>query len=183
MILDGGGWTLLLKVNGTRTTFLHDAALWENATTFQPESPNLDATEAKLAGFGTMPFGYLRVGLVQDGVARWLILGVNGASLTSLMASGSHTTTEGRSAWRRLLPRGSLQLNCNREGVNVETPSAAARIGIVSNNQADCLTCQSWIAFGAKGNATSERACGNYAPSNGDNGSRNDGLFGYVMVR
>lgn len=183
MVLDGGGWTLLLKVNGTRTTFLHDAALWENATTFQPESPNLDGTETKLAGFSTMPFGYLRVGMVQDGTARWLILSANATSLMNLMASGNRTTAAGRSAWTRLLPRGSLQLNCNREGINVQTPSARARIGIVSNNQNDCRSCQSWIGFGAKGDVTGERACGNYAPSSGDNGARDDGLFGYVMVR
>jgi hypothetical protein len=183
MTFDGGGWTLVLKVNGTRTTFLHDSALWQDANTFQPESPNLDTTEAKLAGFATMPFGYLRVGMVQDGGTRWLIVPVQGRSLMDLLATGSHTTTVGRSAWRRLLPRASLQLNCNREGINVLTTSATARIGIISNNQNDCSTCQSWIGFGAKGDFTSERACGNYAPSSGDDGSRNEGLFGFVMVR
>jgi hypothetical protein len=183
MTFDGGGWTLVLKVNGTRATFLYDSPLWQNANTFQPESPNLDTTEAKLAGFATIPFEYLRVGMVQDGGTRWLILPMQGSSLMDLMATGSHATTVGRSAWRRLLPRASLQLNCNREGINVQTSSATARIGIISNNQNDCLTCQSWVAFGAKGVYTSERACGNYAPSTGDDGSRNEGLFGFVMVR
>jgi Fibrinogen beta and gamma chains, C-terminal globular domain len=183
MVLDGGGWTLLLKVDGTRTTFVHDAAIWEEATTLHPESPDLDLTEAKLGGYATMPFVYVRVGMVQNQATHWLILPLEGESLAALMKSGYHATNVGRSAWERLPARGSLQANCNREGINVDTPQAGARIGIVSNNQNDCSTCNSVIGLGAEGNSTGDVVCGNVAATSPDNGDRNDVLFGYVMVR
>jgi hypothetical protein len=183
MVLDGGGWTLVLKADGTKDTFHHDAAIWEEATTLHPESPDLDDTEAKLAGYSTMPFVYLRVGMVQNQATHWLILPLEGESVLALMKSGFHATNVGRSAWERLPARGSLQTNCNREGINVETAQANVRIGIVANNQNDCSTCNSWIAFGGAGNSTGELACGNVADTSPDNGTRNDALFGYVMVR
>jgi len=183
MILDGGGWTLVLKVDGAKTTFVHDAPLWTSADTLAPDAPNLDRIEAKLAGFATMPFGYLRVGMIQGASTRWLILPVDGGSLRALMTTGFHATNVGRSAWERLPSRGSLQNNCNREGINVETLEANVRIGIVANNQNDCSTCNSWIGFGAEGLGTSDMACGNYAAAAPDNGNRTDPLFGYVMVR
>jgi len=79
--------------------------------------------------------------------------------------------------------QGSLQRNCNREGINVQTPKASARIGIVANNQNDCQTCASWIAFGGMADQTGQSACGNFATTMPDNGDRQDALFGYVMVR
>jgi hypothetical protein len=183
MVLDGGGWTLVLKVDGTHTTFVHDAAIWQDATTLHPESPDLDGTEAKLGGYATMPFVYMRVGMVQNQATHWLILPIEGESVAALMASGFHATNVGRSAWERLPARGSLQLNCNREGINVDTTQASVRIGIVANNQNDCSTCNSVIGFGASGNTTGDVVCGNVAASSTDNGDRNDALFGYVMVR
>jgi hypothetical protein len=183
MVLDGGGWTLLLKVDGTKPTFLNDSPLWENGETLEPQSADLDRTEAKLAGFASMPFVYLRVGMLQNEAVHWLILPLAAESLRGLMTSGYHATNVGRSAWERLPSRGSLQLNCNREGINVATPEASVRIGIVANNQNDCSTCNSWIGFGAEGETTGERACGNVAATATDNGQRDDALFGYVMVR
>jgi hypothetical protein len=183
MVLDGGGWTLVLKVDGRQATFVHDATLWEDATTLHPESPDLDETEAKLGGYATMPFVYMRVGMLQNQATHWLILPIEGESVAALMTTGFHATNVGRSAWERLPARGSLQFNCNREGINVETVQANVRIGIVANNQNDCSTCNSVIGLGAAGNTTGDLACGNVAASSPDNGDRNDALFGYVMVR
>jgi hypothetical protein len=183
MVLDGGGWTLAMKVDGTRTTFVHDSPLWENADVFQPDSADFDRAEAKLATFATMPFGNVRVGMAQNGATRWLVLPLRAQSLVALMSSGQHATSVGRFAWERLTFQGSLQLNCNREGINVETTQASVRIGIVANNQDDCSTCNSWIGLGAEGQTTGDLACGNVAQSNTDNGARDDALFGYVMVR
>ncbi len=183
MTLDGGGWTLVLKVDGTKTTFAHDAPLWQDASVLHPEAPDLDATEAKLGGYATMPFVYVRVGMVQNQATHWLILPQEADSLAALMSSGFHATNVGRGAWERLPARGSLQSNCNREGFNVETTEASVRIGIVANNQNDCSSCNSWIGFGATGTTTGAVACGNVAANTTDNGTRDDALFGYVMVR
>jgi hypothetical protein len=183
MTLDGGGWTLVLKVDGSKTTFVHDSPLWQDTNTLHPESPDLDDNEAKLEGYSTMPFVYVRVGMVENQATHWLILPQEAVSMSRLMSSGFHATTVGRAAWERLPARGSLQFNCNREGFNVQTTEANVRIGIVANNQTDCSSCNSWIGFGATGNTTGELACGNVAANVTDNGTRNDALFGYVMVR
>lgn len=60
----------------------------------------------------------------------------------------------------------SLQKNCNKEGFNVvcqATDSPKARIGIVSNQQNDCNTCNSKIGFGTGGKPDDSNTCGNEA--------------------
>ena len=83
---------------------------------------------------------------------NWLNLPL-GASVTSLaaaMAGGYAKTTAGRYAWKALLGQpASLQLNCNQEGVNsLNTDWTTVRIGILGNEQNDCLTPDSAIGFG-----------------------------------
>ncbi len=63
MTIDGGGWTLALKANGTQSTFTYAAALWTNTATHQPQFPDLDHNEAKLQSFNTVPFNDLLVGM------------------------------------------------------------------------------------------------------------------------
>lgn len=36
MTTNGGGWTLVMKVDGTKTTFDYDAAYWTNTATLNP---------------------------------------------------------------------------------------------------------------------------------------------------
>jgi hypothetical protein len=183
MTLDGGGWTLILKISGLATTFPYTAALWTNAATFQPGSPNLDTIEAKLAGFSTMPFTNLRVGMIQGGTTRWLVLAINGSSLLSAVTGPFKATNAGIRAWEALPGAGSLQTNCTQEGFNVQTNLINMRIGIVGDNQGDCSRANSWIGFGSKGDQPTDPVCGNVANNSPDNGIRSDALFGYVMVR
>jgi hypothetical protein len=68
------------------------------------------------------------------------------------------------------------------EGINVTAGAAYARIGILSNNDTDCNSCDSWLGFGGHA-AGDSYSCGNVAYSGGDNGDRNNYFFGYVMVR
>jgi hypothetical protein len=73
MTTDGGGWTLALKVNGNLgnlvnppappPTFNYDAALWTNASTYQPQFPDLDRNEAKLQTFMSIGFTDILVGM------------------------------------------------------------------------------------------------------------------------
>ena len=83
----------------------------------------------------------------------------------------------------------SLQTNCNREGFNVVTVYGddywpKVRIGIVSNNQYDCYTCDSRIGFGTGGYPGNATSCGNYA--NGEytaEGAANITSMGYILVQ
>jgi hypothetical protein len=187
MSADGGGWTLVLKIDGAQGTFGYTSALWENASLHQPESPDLDTTEAKLASFNVVPFTELRLGMV-DGAARWIVVPHAASSLASLMSGGSFgATTAGRAAWKSLLASASLQPNCNQEGFN-NSPAGAGqarvRIGIVGNEQSSCVTPDSWIGFGGDGACgDADVGSGNIACYGGDAGDRDTRPFGYVMVR
>ena len=103
----------------------------------------------------------------------------------------------GRAAWKSLLATPSLQPNCNAEGFN-QAPGTTAgtprvRIGIIGNEQMDCLSPDSWLGIGGSGTV-----CGNVAvPANmatsvgdtarascgADNGDVTTRAFGYVFVR
>jgi Fibrinogen beta and gamma chains, C-terminal globular domain len=183
MVADGGGWTLVLKVDGTQTTFLNHSPWWENNANYRPEYPDLDVNEAKLASYGSVAFANVRVGMLQSGIARWLVVPEGAASFRELMQGGYRATTLGRAAWKSLPASGSLQTFCGREGFNVTTPAfAAVRIGIIGNEYDNCTSCDSWIGFGGELMGLGY-ACGNVARWQADNGDRDHPLFGYVMVR
>ena len=195
MVADGGGWTLALKVDGRTQTFRYDQAIWTDATLHRSDAPNYDQTEAKLETFNAVSFTELRVGLeypIGSGTTRWAILPVSvtsGARLRDLFASTTPiATTLGRTVWKGLIgPAASLQLECNQEGINVGNMYSRVRIGIVGNNEVDCVTPDSRIGIGGADNvqctfATASSA-GNSACYLPDNGEVELVAFGYVFVR
>ena len=106
-------------------------------------------------------------------------------SLYSLIADGNHRSTSlGRHTWKKLIGRqASLQRNCNREGFNCKSYSKA-RIGIISNGENNCVTCDSRIGFGAGGYPDGDdNTCGNWARHGGDNGDRDIKAMGYILVQ
>ena len=117
-------------------------------------------------------------------------------SLHSLIADGQKRKTSlGRDAWKALIgSRGSLQTYCNVEGFNVEgefmgsdndSRRARARIGIISNDFDNCITCDSRIGFGTGGRPGDNNVCGNAAHGNWkpDNGGNNIKGIGYILVQ
>ena len=106
-------------------------------------------------------------------------------SLYSLIADGEYRSTSlGRNTWKKLIGiQASLQKNCNREGFNSGTSSRRARIGIISNNENDCKTCDSRIGFGTAGHPDDSNTCGNVARYGGDNGDKHIKAMGYILVQ
>ena len=92
-----------------------------------------------------------------------------GTSLYSLIADGQHRNTlAGRNVWISLITGASLQPNCDHEGFNIKFShnknTMIARLALVANNENDCLTCDSWIGFGASYIGCDDhinQACGN----------------------
>ena len=80
-------------------------------------------------------------------------------SLYELIADEIHRNVSlGRDKWKSLIgPQASLQRNCNKEGFNVvcegseSSKYSRARMGIIANDQNDCLTCDSRIGYGTGG--------------------------------
>jgi hypothetical protein len=187
MAADGGGWTLIMKIDGTKTTFSYGAALWTDNNVFNAGAPNLDNTEAKLAGYMTLPFTQVRLGMVDGNATRWIVAPVKANSMLDLMKAGFTATSLGRNTWKSLLASPSLQPYCNLEGFNaVCGGDTKCRIGIVSNQENDCGSCDSRIGFGCTGaycGQDTNNSCGNEARCAADAGDRSVKTFGYIMIR
>jgi hypothetical protein len=192
MTSDGGGWTLVLKVDGTKSNFVYDSALWGNKSGYNIAATAMDFNEAKLPSYWSMPFTQLRVGLRTGfGDTQWLSINYAAKSLFEVIADGLYKTWTpaiGRANWKALVPQSTLQANCNREGFNNLTSVgwAAARIGIIANEQNDCGSPDSRLGIGLGGapcGLDSSSAAGNGAGCGGDLGNYNIKSFGYVMLR
>lgn len=209
MEADGGGWTLALKMDGTKPTFTYTSPLWVTTTLIAQEQAALDTTEAKLPSFTTVPFRELRLGMLDAGTTRWFVTGAFGLIQDQTVGlvvpnlvdfflekriggAGNNDGERPRidvppTTWRTLLASASGQPNCNVDGVNIGPHGnpgfvTELRIGVIFNNEADCLTPDSWIGFGSNHATIS---CGNFANASGapDNGVRNTATFGYIMIR
>ena len=119
---------------------------------------------------------------------RFIVINTKASSLYSLIADGKYRNTSlGRDSWKTLIgSEASLQSDCNKEGFNVlgnKSHHSKARIGIASNNQDDCLSCDSRIGFGTGGQFDDSNTCGNEASSySPDNGAKHIKARGYILV-
>lgn len=181
---NGGGWTLVLKVDGASKRFVFEDPLWLNADTYNGDKPKLDTVEAKLGGFASMPVTEARLGMVDGGTSRWVVVPATAPSLLDLFEGAYAKTSLGRDAWRGLVASPSTQANCNREGFNAQADDAGAavRLGILFNNENDCVSPDSFIGVGAS--SRFGNTAGNFAmPTSADDGSRDTKVFAYIMIR
>ena len=124
---------------------------------------------------------------------KFIVINKQANSLYSLIADGQYRNTSlGRDTWKSLIgSNASLQLNCNKEGFNAVGSNprgpismAKARIGIISNQQDDCASCNSRIGFGTGGRHDNSNSCGNEAfQFSPDNGDKNIKAMGYILVQ
>ena len=115
---------------------------------------------------------------------NFIVINKEATSLYSLIADGQYRATSlGRNTWKTLVgTQASLQYNCNKEGFNAVCNSyRRARIGILSNNEHVCTTCDSRIGFGI--GPLNRNTCGNVAMHGGDNGDKNIKAMGYILVQ
>ena len=97
---------------------------------------------------------------------KFIVINKQANSLYSLIADGQHRSTSlGRNTWKTLIgSQASLLPNCNKEGFNVASIDGSlgkARIGILGNNENDCIQCDSRIGFGTGGRHDDSNTCGN----------------------
>jgi len=114
-------------------------------------------------------------------------------NLSDVINGGFTPSSLGRAAWKAMVPTvGSLQPNCSREGFNVtrlsptNPQSARARIGIIGNQENDCLSPDSRIGIGTAGDGclqTDNISVGNSARCDADLGDKDYRAFGVVFVR
>ncbi|XP_028414184.1 uncharacterized skeletal organic matrix protein 5-like [Dendronephthya gigantea] len=165
-----GGWTLVMKLNGTKTNKETYAA--------QDGLEGLTEKESKLASYWNTPFTKICLGMTYNGDRKWMSFKYTGTSLYTVIEDGQFRATgAGRAAWKSLIANSSLQRNCNREGFNIYL-RFRIRIGLVANNEEGCNSCDSWLGYGAM-----DSGSGNVARFYADNGDKNLATFGYILVQ
>jgi len=159
-------------------TFSYNANLWSNYETFNLAGgeTGFDTEETKLPTYWSTPFSKICLGMKIPGdeTTNFIVINQLADSLYSLIADGRYRATSlGRDTWKTLIgPQTFLQHNCNKEGFNAHTQSAKARIGIFSNNENDCHTCDSFIGFGT-----------GWPADNGPCGDRDTKVMGYILIK
>ena len=133
-------------------------------------------------------FSKICLGMKIGHKIRFFTIHRHAKSLYSLIADGqSRATSLGRDSWKSLIgPQASLQTNCNKEGFNAicsDKVHAKARIGITSNENNDCDSCDSRIGFGTGGIPDNSNTCGNEASFSPDNGDKHIKTMGYILVQ
>ena len=123
-----------------------------------------------------------------NGQRNYLVIENTASSLHSLIADGENRDTFlGRDKWKTLIgSEASLELHCNKEGFNCmsgESDHSKARIGIIANNNNDCIRCTSRIGFGTGGAYDDSNTCGNEATIDPDNGDKHIKAVGYILVQ
>ena len=119
---------------------------------------------------------------------KFIVINKQANSLYSLIADGQYRSTSlGRDKWKSLIgSEASLQKNCNKEGFNAvggNPSNSKVRIGIISNQQNDCASCDSRIGFGTGGKHDKNNSCGNEATINSDNGDKHIKRMRYILVQ
>ncbi|XP_078351817.1 putative skeletal organic matrix protein 5 isoform X1 [Oculina patagonica] len=186
-----GGWTPAMKIDGNKGTFHYDSHFWSdrNASNLAGGLTGFDNNETKLPTYWNTPFSKICLGMKIGQELNFIVINKQANSLYTLIADGQYrNTTLGRDTWKKLIgSQASLQRNCNREGFNAVSPSdyphSKARIGIVSNEQNDCNSCDSRIGFGTGGYPDDSNTCGNEASHFPDNGDKHIKAMGYILVQ
>ena len=169
--------------------FNYDSKAWCSRSSVSPENGDtgLAHFETLLPTYWSTSFTKICLGMKVDGVTRFLRVDRAAASLYTLIADGQYRATSlGRDAWKKLIgPKASLQRNCNQEGFSSRVSSSVhsrVRIGIISNQEGNCHSPDSFIGFGGGGSGF-KNACGNGASYSPDKGDKNIKAFGYIFVQ
>ncbi|XP_065055075.1 uncharacterized skeletal organic matrix protein 5-like [Rhopilema esculentum] len=181
----GGGWTLAMKINGTKSTFSIESEYWSNEEVYNTDLGihSFFENEAKFPALSNVAFDEICIGMKASSVVNWLRLPVKSSSLLAIFSPGTYIQTNlGRSAWNNLLLSSSLQFNCNREGINVKNDAGVimARIGLIANNEKTCDTPDSFLGIGIP-----IAVCGNEALTSqvNDNGKKRIHATGFVLIK
>ena len=123
-----------------------------------------------------------------NGQLNFILVQTTAASLYSVIADGQHRGTFlGRDKWKTLIgSAASLQPNCNMEGYNNiggDPHRSKARIGIIANQENECISPDSRIGFGTGGLEDDTNTCGNEATWSPDNGDKHIKAMGYILVQ
>ena len=182
-----------------KETFHYNSSYWQNKQSYNPTGglSELDDQETKLPTYWSTSFKELCVGMKVGNDLKFVSISYPASSLYDLIADGKYRATSlGRQKWKSLINGSSLQTNCNKEGFNVVANDinlkfARTRIGLIGNNENNCVSSDSFIGFGGSDAATRgfcylknvTNTCGNSGHCFPDNGDKETKAMGYIFVR
>ena len=144
-----GGWTLVMKINGTKvnsilysdnfsqktiflsfiflsplfqTEFNYFSTCWSNKEIYAVKDglEGLTEKQTKLASYWNTPFDKICLGMKVNGVTKWIVINRQATSLFNVIADEDRKdTTAGKDPWRSLMDSSLLDKYCNREGFNI----------------------------------------------------------------
>ncbi|XP_028417794.1 uncharacterized protein LOC114542445 isoform X1 [Dendronephthya gigantea] len=191
----GGGWTLVMKIDGNKNDFNYSSSYWTNRVAYEVEDglEGLTEKQTKLASYWNTPFRKICLGMKVNNETRWIALDFAASSLYNVIGDGSFkNTSAGKEAWKSLVNGSALLENCNKEGFSVVNNFKSSyfvsyvrvRIGLMTNNQDDCDSCNSCIGFGTSAGCNNDirmTTCGNMAIC-GHLNNKNTPAFGFILV-
>ncbi|XP_015757669.1 PREDICTED: uncharacterized skeletal organic matrix protein 5-like [Acropora digitifera] len=184
-----GGWTPVMKTDGTKKTFHYSSRFWsdKNVYNLAGGKTGFDDQETKLPSYRKTHFSKICLGMRSGNTTGFVAIDRSAKSLYALIADGRYRALSlGRNKWKSLIgSQASLQRNCNKQGFNVlgGRGTSKARIGIVANQENNCLSCDSRIGFGTGGYPDDSNTCGNAATHSPDNGNKHIKAMGYILVQ
>ncbi|XP_074612355.1 putative skeletal organic matrix protein 5 [Acropora palmata] len=184
-----GGWTPVMKTDGTKKTFHYSSHFWSDRKVYNlaEGKTGFEKQETKLPSYWETRFSKICLGMRSGSTTRFVVIRRSANSLYALIADGRYRALSlGRNKWKSLIgSQASLQRNCNKEGFNLlgGNRHSKARIGIVANQENNCLTCDSRIGFGTGGLYDDSNTCGNQATHAPDNGNKHIKAMGYILVQ
>ena len=168
-----------------QNTFHYSSSFWSDRKVYNLAGgkTGFDKQETKLPSYWETHFSKICLGMSNGNTTRFVVIRQSANSLYALIADGRYRPVSlGRNVWKSLIgPQASLQKNCNKEGFNVVSEyrhSFKARIGIIANNENNCLTCDSRFGYGTGGSNT----CGNYDKYS-PGGAKDIKVMGYILVQ
>lgn len=186
-----GGWTLVMKINGSKQTFTFSSKYWNNTIAYdEAAGTTLVDAETKLSSFWSTPFNRLCLGMKDlrkaDEGTNWIAVNYKGSSLRDIIGNGTFQATNVNSTqWLKLLNNSKIMDGCQWQGFNSINEKfengPRARIGIIGAPKHCNQTAESRIGFGTSGNffgMDDSNTCGNEFKE--ENSIK---AFGYIFVQ
>ncbi|XP_046863631.1 uncharacterized protein LOC124457416 isoform X2 [Xenia sp. Carnegie-2017] len=182
----GEGWTLVMKIDGKKETFQYNSSLWSNKKSYMIENgeTGLDDLETKLPTYWSTKIK-MCVGMKVNSTIKFISFEMQAESLYDLIADGKYRKTDlSRSQWLTLVKNSFLQQYCDKEGFNVvgeDSNAARVKLGILGNNENDCISTNSFVGFGGSYGCKicGVISCGNFYAWNDDKQVR---AMGYIFI-
>ncbi|PFX25311.1 hypothetical protein AWC38_SpisGene10074 [Stylophora pistillata] len=98
-----GGWTPVMKIDGTKSTFHYHATYWSDHEEYNLPGgkTGFDRQETKLPTYWNTSFSKICLGMEIDQQLRFIVINKQADSLYSLIADGRYRATSlGRNKWK-----------------------------------------------------------------------------------